>query len=259
MRLDSSLDVDPSVGLVEADELRFKQVVINLLSNAVKFTPDGGKVTVAARVDGREVVVTVTDTGVGVAPADRERIFESFQQGPRGTSTQEGTGLGLTLCRRIVGLMGGRMWLESEVGVGSTFAFTVPIGRQTPRTDASSNGVRNCAPRVLVIEDDRPSVDLLTAYLESAGFEVSIAHDGPSGLDAIRRRAAGGRHPGRPAAPHGRVGRAARDQSGPRDGGIPVVVVSVLDERAKGLSLGAAEYLVKPISRDELLAALARR
>ena len=122
------LDVDPAVGLVEADELRFKQVVLNLLSNAVKFTPDGGEIIVAAKVEGDDVAITVTDTGVGVAPEDRERIFESFQQGPRGAPTQEGTGLGLTLCRRIVGLMGGRMWLESELGVGSTFGFTVPIG-----------------------------------------------------------------------------------------------------------------------------------
>ena len=131
------LDVAAEVDLVDADELRFKQVVINLLSNAVKFTPDGGTVTVDARVDGRDVVVTVTDTGIGIAAADQERIFESFQQG-RSIATHEGTGLGLTLCRRIVGLMGGRMWLESEVGVGSTFGFTVPIGRQSPADDGGS-------------------------------------------------------------------------------------------------------------------------
>ena len=123
------LDVAAEVDLVDADELRFKQVVINLLSNAVKFTPDGGTITVDATVDGRDVVVTVTDTGIGIAPADQERIFESFQQG-RSIATREGTGLGLSLCRRIVGLMGGRMWLDSEVGVGSTFGFTVPVGRQ---------------------------------------------------------------------------------------------------------------------------------
>ena len=122
------LDVGPDVALVEADELRFKQVVINLLSNAVKFTPDGGTVTVDARVDGPDVVVT----------RDRHRRRDrTGRSGPdlrvvpagrAARPTHEGTGLGLTLCRRIVGLMGGRMWLESEVGVGSTFAFTVPIG-----------------------------------------------------------------------------------------------------------------------------------
>ncbi len=115
------------VGLIEADELRFKQVVLNLLSNAVKFTGDGGRVEVHARNDMNEVVVTVTDTGVGVAVEDRERIFESFHQGGRSPSQSEGTGLGLTLSKRIIELHGGRIWVESEVGVGSTFGFTLPV------------------------------------------------------------------------------------------------------------------------------------
>jgi signal transduction histidine kinase/ActR/RegA family two-component response regulator len=254
-----TLEVDPSVGLVEADELRFKQVVLNLLSNAVKFTPDGGVVIVGARADRDDMVITVTDTGVGVAPEDRERIFESFQQGPRGASTQDGTGLGLTLCRRIVGLMGGRMWLESELGVGSTFGFSLPCGLQSlPNGFPSPAREELRLPKVIVIDDDRPSVDLLTIYLDSAGFEVFSANDGASGLDAIRRQ--------KPVA-------VILDIRLPRMDGwdvlaalkvdadtaaIPVVVVSILDERAKGLSLGAADYLVKPVSREELLAALAR-
>ena len=127
------------VGAVHADELRFKQVVVNLLTNAVKFTPDGGRVTVAARRGGDELQVTVTDTGIGVPPEDRERIFESFQQGGRGAPKEEGTGLGLTLSRRLVELFGGRMWLESEVGVGSTFGFAVPVG--APSTLPRSSGL----------------------------------------------------------------------------------------------------------------------
>src|SRR4029077_2898699 len=118
--------VADDVGFVEADELRFKQVVLNLISNAVKFTPDGGSVSIRASRVGTELVVTVTDTGIGVAPEDQERIFESFQQGGRGAPREEGTGLGLTLSRRFVGLWGGRMWLESTPGVGSTFGFSVP-------------------------------------------------------------------------------------------------------------------------------------
>ncbi len=252
------LDVAADVDVVEGDELRFKQVVINLLSNAVKFTPDGGAITVDARVVGPEVVVTVTDTGVGVAAADRERIFESFQQG-RGIAKHEGTGLGLTLCRRIVGLMGGRMWLDSEIGVGSTFGFTVPIGRQAPTDDggAASNG--DARPhRILVIDDDRQSVDLLTVYLESAGFDVSIAHDGAIGLACIRRDEPVGvildlRLPGIDGWEVLRTIKAD-----PEIAHLPVVVVSVLDERTKGLSLGAADYLVKPTGRDQVVAALAR-
>src|SRR3712207_2697629 len=120
--------VPDGIGAVDADELRFKQVVVNLLTNAVKFTPDGGRVTLAARRVGAELQVTVADTGIGVPPEDRERIFESFQQGGRGAPKEEGTGLGLTLSRRIVELFGGRMWLESEVGAGSTFGFAIPVG-----------------------------------------------------------------------------------------------------------------------------------
>ena len=112
---------------LDSDELRFKQVLLNLLSNAVKFTPDGGRVAVVARRRDDDLAVTVTDNGTGIRLEDRERIFESFQQGRRGAQSEEGTGLGLTLCRRIVALLGGTMWLETEVGVGSTFGFTVPL------------------------------------------------------------------------------------------------------------------------------------
>jgi signal transduction histidine kinase/ActR/RegA family two-component response regulator len=257
--LELILDVDPEVGDIETDELRFKQVVLNLLSNAVKFTPDGGEIIVAAKVERDDLAITVADTGIGVAPEDRERIFESFQQGMLGARAQEGTGLGLTLCRRIVGLMGGRMWLDSELGVGSTFGFTVPIRPQAlPDGGPSSAPDELRLPTVVVIEDDRPSTDLLTVYLESAGFEVSSAQDGPSGLETIRRV--------KPVAVvldillplvNGWDVLAALKRD-PETAAIPVIVVSIVDERAKGLSLGATDYLVKPVSRDHLLAALAR-
>ena len=130
-----SVDIADDVGEIEADELRFKQVVLNLLSNAVKFTPDGGSVSVRAYREDTDLVVTVTDTGIGVPPEDQERIFDSFQQGGRGPAREEGTGLGLTLSRRIVGLFGGRMWLESTVGVGSTFGFAIPVASRSDGGD----------------------------------------------------------------------------------------------------------------------------
>jgi signal transduction histidine kinase len=133
------LEVAPDVGFLVADELRFKQVVLNLLSNAVKFTPEGGEVVVRAATDGTELIVSVTDTGIGIPPEDRQRIFESFQQGGRTATQQEGTGLGLTLSRRIVALLGGRMWLDSQVGVGSTFSRSArrrrPSARRPSRRD----------------------------------------------------------------------------------------------------------------------------
>ncbi len=124
---------DPDVDVVQGDERRVRQVIFNLLSNAVKFTPAGGAVDVSAnRVDG-EVRVSVTDTGPGLAPEDHERIFDEFQQTDAGVEQREGTGLGLALSKRLVELHGGRIWVESEVGRGSTFVFTLPV-------EAASNG-----------------------------------------------------------------------------------------------------------------------
>ena len=121
-----ALKADPAVDVVEGDERRITQVIFNLLSNAVKFTPPGGAVDVsAAQVDG-EVRVAVADTGPGLASEDHERIFEEFQQAEAGVELHEGTGLGLALSKRLVELHGGRIWVDSELGKGSTFVFTLP-------------------------------------------------------------------------------------------------------------------------------------
>jgi signal transduction histidine kinase len=102
-------------------------VIFNLLSNAVKFTPAGGSVDVSALQANGEVRVEVADTGPGIAPEDQERIFEEFQQTEAGAAQREGTGLGLALSKRLVELHGGRIWVESELGEGSTFVFTLPV------------------------------------------------------------------------------------------------------------------------------------
>jgi signal transduction histidine kinase/DNA-binding response OmpR family regulator len=251
-------DVAADVGVLESDELRFKQVVLNLLSNAVKFTGAGGTVTAQVTRDGSALTVAVTDTGIGIAPEDRDRIFESFQQGGRGPAQQEGTGLGLTLSKRIVELFGGQMWLDSEVGAGSTFGFTVPINGKSADVEAATADEENGRPLVVVIEDDRRSLALLTLYLESAGLRVLGVADATTGMEAVRREL--------PAA-------AVLDIRLPDLDGwevlsalkgdvetvaVPVVVVSILDERGKGFALGADEYLVKPVSREDVLSALGR-
>src|SRR5215468_4110709 len=173
-----SLDAGPGVGLIDADRLRFRQVVLNLLSNAVKFTPEGGRVDVRASMRDQELVVLVADTGVGVPPEDRERIFDSFQQGTRLSGQGEGTGLGLTLTKRILELHGGRIWLDSEPGQGSTFGIALPAGSEEPALkpvpQATVSGVPagpapGPGPTVVVVEDDRRSFDLLRVYLEAAG------------------------------------------------------------------------------------------
>ena len=249
----------PDVGSVHADELRFKQVVLNLVSNAVKFTPDGGRgrrARGARRHD--ELVVTVTDTGIGIPPEDRERIFESFQQGGRGVAREEGTGLGLTLSRRIVELFEGRLWLESRgraraAPSASPFPQTpTPSrrGRSTARTIGPDHPARRRRPRLAGPADGLPR--------RARGCGSSGPRDGEEALRLARALRPGGvvldiRLPTRRRLEVlAELRRPTR-----RPPGCPVVIVSVVDERPQGLALGAAEYLIKPVSRDDLLDALA--
>ncbi len=258
------LEVDANIGVIEADERRVKQVVFNLLTNAVKFTPEGGRVDTSARLVDGELEVAVRDTGTGIAPADQARIFEEFEQaGQPNAQTREGTGLGLALSRALVELHGGRIWVESELGVGSTFTFRLPVRRpavtETPAPLRAADAEPAAgAATILLVEDDQAAIDLLTIYISGAGFNVVVARDGQEGLAMARRL-----HPA----------GITLDISLPRLNGwdfltelkgdsstaaIPVIIVSMLDERGKGFALGAADYLVKPVNRDELLATLRR-
>src|SRR5438067_6072499 len=282
-----SLQVEPAIGLIEADERKVKQVVFNLLTNAVKFTPDGGRVELSATQaapDG-EVLISVKDTGIGIAAEDQERIFEEFRQATGGTArSQEGTGLGLALTRRFVELHGGRIWVESEVGQGSTFTFSLPAQTRSddgrPQSDAMPpalatsttsvqpvmsdpiasdvQGPTSDGPTVLLIEDDPHAIDLLTLYLDGAGFSVAVARDGDQGLQMARRL-----HPAGIALDILLPGVdgwefLTRAKADPAIADIPVIIVSMLDERGKGFALGAAGYLVKPVRRDDLLSTLQR-
>ncbi len=284
----TALEADPAIGLIEADERKVKQIVFNLLSNAVKFTPDGGKVTVTARKLGEAIEVAVQDTGVGIAPEDQERIFEEFRQASHAHGkAREGTGLGLALARRFVELHGGKIQVQSALGQGSTFTFTLPIRREEagpnplapfppregggPGAAASDSpfpgreggeGVRSGPadrPLILLVEDDRQAVDLLTLSLTGAGFQVVAASDGVEGLTRARQLL--------PSAIILDVLLPRIDgweflkqaKADPALAHIPVLVVSVVDERAKSLSLGAAEQLRKPVGRDELIGALSRQ
>jgi signal transduction histidine kinase len=118
--------IDERLGEVHADERKVRQVVLNLLSNAIKFTPEGGRVEVAAVPKDGLIEVSVSDTGVGIAPEDQEAVFEEFRQVGTAEKKVEGTGLGLTLCRKFVELHGGKIWVKSQVGAGSTFTFKIP-------------------------------------------------------------------------------------------------------------------------------------
>jgi signal transduction histidine kinase len=258
-RITINSSIEETVDRIESDELRLRQVLVNLLSNAVKFAPDGGRVDVRAEPvgNGNELVITVRDNGPGIARDDWEAIFESFQQGRRGPPREEGTGLGLTLCRKIMTLLGGRIWLESEVGKGSTFHVGMPFERTVAEVHTGEGEhVDSRRSVVVIIDDDRATLELLTAYLVGTGVQVVRARDGIEGLDEIRRR--------RPVAvvldirlpgiDGWAVLDALRSDEATRD--VPVIIVSILDEKPRGLALGAASYLTKPVSRDDLIEAL---
>jgi signal transduction histidine kinase/DNA-binding response OmpR family regulator len=267
-----TLDLDApadQLGHMRADELRFKQVMLNLLSNAVKFTPDGGTITVSARREPDALVVTVTDTGVGIPKAEQARIFDSFQQGGRSASKVEGTGLGLTVTKRIIELHGGEVWLESTPGEGSVFGFRLPQAlsedvAQAPTAEATwaaavdATGAPDARPVVVVIEDDESSAELVAVHVGAAGLRAVTVPTGEEGLEAVRSL-----HPAAVILDIRLPGMDGWDvlsllKASPETADTPVIVVSVLPQRGRGFALGASDYLVKPVGRDQLLAALGR-
>ena len=202
-------------------------------------------------------MVTVTDTGIGVPPEDQERIFESFQQGRRGPAKEEGTGLGLTLSRRIVELFGGRMWLESTVGSGKYVRLRDSRGVAARRT-RSLTQPQGEFPVVVLVDDDRASLDLMSAYLDDSPVQVIRATDGVSALELIRKVL--------PAAVVLDIRLPRLDgwqvlaelKAADDTAAIPVVIASVVDDRPQGTALGADVQLLKPVSRDDLIDALRR-
>jgi signal transduction histidine kinase/DNA-binding response OmpR family regulator len=242
-----------------ADPARIRQVAFNLLSNAIKFTGRRGSVTLTIETDADEARLSVTDTGSGIPAGDLERIFEAFQQGSRmGSAQTEGTGLGLALTRQLIEAHGGRIDVQSEVGVGSTFTVSLPRGVAGALDMPPSPSLQPGRPVVLVIEDDPAAADLLRVYLDAAGCSVAITPSGRVGLEWAAEL--------KPSAivldillPDidgweilQRLKRDAETQ------GIPVLVVSVVDDRPLGLALGAVDYFVKPIARESLLEAIGR-
>jgi PAS domain S-box-containing protein len=253
-------EIDPQCGEFTADERKVKQVLLNLLSNAVKFTPRGGQVVLKTSVIDNTMNISVRDTGVGIAQEDQEKVFEEFYQaGGDYSRKREGTGLGLALAKRYVELHGGHIWVESIVGRGSLLTFSLPARAHVEKTVeilGEMPGTHPQAPLALIIEDDPPSAKLLKLYLTEAGFTVEVAHDGEVGFEKAKTL--------RPAVitldilmP--RVDGwdfLTRVKADSRTTSIPVVVLSIVDERGKGFALGATEYLVKPVDRDDLIRAV---
>jgi CheY-like chemotaxis protein/anti-sigma regulatory factor (Ser/Thr protein kinase) len=253
-----------------ADRGKVKQILYNLLSNAIKFTKNGGRigmrVTAAQSAAGSDQVqVSVWDTGIGIAAEDLHRIFLEFEQvDSTYARQQQGTGLGLALTQRLVEAHGGRITVESAVGQGSTFTFVLPAmpgsGVTQPRQPAALRlqEPRPEGPLVLVVEDDRTARELLSHYLVEHGYAVAHAGTAAEALEAARRL--------RPAAisldmflpdEHG-LQLLTRLRADPLTKEIPVIVVSITDDREFGLQAGAAAWLVKPVQREHFIEALDR-
>ena len=255
---------EDSAGDITADAGKVKQMLLNLVSNAVKFTPEGGAVTISARRLDSTIELAVTDTGIGIAKEDQDRIFHEFQQVDSGVGrSQPGTGLGLTLTRRFARLHGGDVRLESLPGQGSVFTISLPItsaqGRHATVDALDSFSISDASrPLVLVVEDDPAAAELLTRQLRRAGFATDVA---PTGTEALKK--ALDRKPAAitldillPDLDGWEVLTRLKREAATSD--IPVVVVSVVDNPELGIALGALDYFVKPVPAQELISRLSR-
>ncbi|MEM7585007.1 MAG: response regulator [Acidobacteriota bacterium] len=267
------VDVDPRDGLLKADETKVRQTLFNLLSNASKFT-DRGTITLQARrrplvgvpdegADGW--VFRVTDTGIGMSPEQIARVFEEFTQADSSTTRKfGGTGLGLTISKKFCQLMGGDITVESEQGKGTTFTVQLPAvvreldaERPTAKPKLAAGAAAQpeasaAAQTVLVIDDDQTTLDLTERFLTREGFSVVSATTGMRGLELAKE-----------VQPNaitldvmmpGMDGWSVLSQlkKDPETANIPVIMLTMLDEKEMGFALGASEYMSKPIDRQRL-------
>jgi signal transduction histidine kinase/DNA-binding response OmpR family regulator len=255
-----SADVVPILA-VHADPTRFKQIAMNLVGNAIKFTPEGGRIELLAQQMDRKVQVKVRDNGPGIAPEDQKRIFEAFYRLRQAGEGAEGTGLGLAITESLVKLHGGSLGLQSELGKGSCFYFSLPVSNTVwePRTRAAKVDPETTEPpKILIVEDDVATAHLIKAQLTSSGYQViscgepQRAHEMAAEvqpeaitLDLLMNPTSGWEI-------------LLRLKNDPRTSSIPVIVVTIVDSPTAGVALGADEYLVKPVDKAVLLAAVER-
>jgi signal transduction histidine kinase/CheY-like chemotaxis protein len=257
------VECPPDIAPLVVDSLRLRQILLNLLSNACKFTKSG---EVSLRVapisiDGRDWIdFAVADTGIGMTPEQVDRLFEEFVQGDQTTARNYGgTGLGLAITRKLCRMMGGDTLVTSEMGKGSTFVARLPAGPASAATIApasASEEVLADANCVLVIDDDATARELIADHLRHGGFSVITASGGRDGLKRAEEL-----HPIAitldvlmPDIDGWTVLAALRGN--PELTNIPVIMATITDDPHKGMTLGAAGYLTKPIERDRLLALL---
>lgn len=262
------------------DSLRLRQVLVNLVGNAIKFTAQGAVVVSAAveLAEGENIVIqfAVADTGIGIAPEDQERIFAPFTQADASTVRHYGgTGLGLAISRRLVDLMGGRIWVESAPGKGSTFRFTARLGLQGEAiagalgiqeqaaktagpTPAAASETPSRLLQVLLAEDTRANQKLFSTILSKRGHSVQVAHDGQQALEAMDRQDFDVvlMDVQMPVMDGFVATRAIRNLADPKKARVPIIALTahaLTGDAGRCLDAGMDDYICKPIDREELI------
>ncbi|MDX1583505.1 MAG: response regulator, partial [Thermoanaerobaculia bacterium] len=266
--IEIEIDVEDGLPLLNADAAKFKQIIFNLLSNAVKFSPEGSTVSVRAstvpleksKIGAPAIRVDVRDRGIGIAPHDQEIIFQEFRQAEDGFVRQYGgTGLGLTLVRRFLEIQGGAITVDSELGVGSTFTVHIPqkvrpvtfTGDESDSDEARREEKIDLRPKILIVEDDPIAYVNLSAILHQEGYATIRARTGEIVRPVLEKE--------RPVAialdlmlPGLDGWEVLKDlKSDPELNHIPIVVVTMQENRELGLALGADDFFVKPVDPDQ--------
>lgn len=246
---------------ISADFIRFKQIVVNLVGNAIKFTPQGGSIELRARLQDDRVRVEVQDSGPGIPLEEQPNIFKAFHRIREAGNAAEGTGLGLAITRSLVELHGGELGLESEMGKGSCFYFTLPAAQVFRRENPPKPepGVHRSSSRtILVVDDELSAAQILESQLTSSGYKVVLCTEPQRAIEMALEL--------QPAAitldvvmkPIDGWRVLSQFKSDPRTAAIPVIVVTIVDQKNTGGLLGASEYVVKPVDKTILLDAIHR-
>jgi CheY-like chemotaxis protein len=257
--------IDGDLPELVGDRDKLIQVVINLISNSVKFT-DKGSVTCRAKQMNGEIVVSVIDTGIGIAKEDQPKVFEKFKQvGDTLTDKPKGSGLGLPICKEIVEHHGGRIWVESKPGKGSTFSFTLPIQGETHQLDLEAlvkqlkERVVTTAPKktkakptILAVDDDAHIRELLNQELGEAGYRIRLAENGRDALEQIRKEIPDLVILDVMMPEMNGFDVAAVLKNDPDTMNIPIIILSIVQDKERGFRLGVDRYLTKPIDTGVL-------